>query len=55
GNGPGFGDVDFVPILKALRDVDYSGYGSVEVFDFTPGGETIARESFKTLMAACGR
>ena len=52
GNGPGFGEVDFVPILGALSDIGYSGYGSVEVFDFTPGGETIARKSFETLQAA---
>ncbi len=52
GSGPGFGDVDFVPILKALQDTGYTGYGSVEVFDFTPGAETIARKSFETLMAA---
>lgn len=52
GSGPGFGDVDFVPILKALQDTGYNGYGSVEVFDFTPGAETIARNSFQTLMAA---
>ena len=54
GDGPGFGDVDFVPILKALNDTGYTGYGSVEVFDFTPGGETIARKSYETLMKAIG-
>jgi sugar phosphate isomerase/epimerase len=55
GNGPGFGDVDFVPILQALEDTGYRGYGSVEVFDFAPGAETIARKSFDTLIQAAGK
>jgi len=33
--GPGWGDVDFAPILRALLDIEYDGYLSVEVFDFT--------------------
>ena len=33
--GPGWGDVDFRPILKALLDIGYEGYMSVEVFDFS--------------------
>ncbi len=39
------GDIDFVPILRALQDVDYQGWVSVEVFDYTPGVETLARDS----------
>ena len=33
--GPGWGDVDFRPILRALLDIGYQGYASVEVFDFS--------------------
>ena len=47
--GPGFGEVDFVPIGKALRDVGYQGYVSVEVFKFEEGPKVIAEQSLKTL------
>jgi D-psicose/D-tagatose/L-ribulose 3-epimerase len=45
GNGPGFGHVRFAPILQALIDGAYSGYVSVEVFEFEPDPRTIAARS----------
>lgn len=47
--GPGFGEVDFVPIAQALHSVGYQGYVSVEVFNFDEGPEIIATKSLEYL------
>ena len=46
------GETDFVPILEALEQIEYDGWVSVEVFDYEPGAESIARTSYENLQQA---
>lgn len=43
--GPGFGEVDFIPILGTLKKIDYRGWISLEPFDYSPGAERLAADS----------
>lgn len=52
--GPGFGDVDFVPIAGALREAGYDGIVSVEVFKFDEGPEAISTRSREYLRKTFG-
>lgn len=49
GRGPGMGDTDFRPIIGALQQSNYTGWVSVEVFDYKPDPETIAVQSLRYL------
>ena len=46
------GELDFVPIFRVLQEISYQGWVSVEVFDYAPGVEALARESM-TYMQHC--
>ena len=55
GRHPGTGDYNFAPIFDVLRKRRYSGWISLEAFDFTPGPETIVRESLRYLESVIER
>jgi sugar phosphate isomerase/epimerase len=47
--GPGMGDVDYTPIVEAIRDIGWDKWLSVEVFKYDPNPETIAHRSIEYL------
>ena len=49
GRHPGTGSYDFVSIFRRLHELGYTGWISMEAFDFSPGAETLARESIEYL------
>ena len=51
----GAGDYDFAPLLATLKKLNYAGWISLEAFDFSPGAETIARESIHHLQSLIER
>jgi len=55
GRYPGTGDFDFKPIFETLRLLQYRGWISLEVFDFSPGAEAIAQGSLRYLNAEIER
>jgi sugar phosphate isomerase/epimerase len=47
--GPGSGETDFLAIAQATKESGFSGWVSVEVFDYSEGAEEIARKSLNHL------
>jgi sugar phosphate isomerase/epimerase len=47
--GPGTGDVEYEPIYRALADINYNKWLSIEVFKYEPNAPTIAREGINFL------
>lgn len=52
GREPGMGDYDFAAVLSMLRELNYSGWVSLEAFDFSRDPIEIARRAIDHLRAA---
>ena len=55
GGVPGTGDYDFVPLFRALDELHYNGWVSLEMFDFKTDPVAIAKNSIEYLKAQAGR
>jgi sugar phosphate isomerase/epimerase len=53
--GTGTAVNDYVKAFQTLKDLKYDEWISLEVFDFSPGGRTIAEESMKILKQIEGK
>jgi sugar phosphate isomerase/epimerase len=51
GRRPGLGAYDYRPLLRALKSHGYGGWLSLEVFDFAPSGEDVARRAWDFMQA----
>ena len=49
--GPGFGNLDFAPILAALKATNFDGWIGVEPFDYSDGPDVLAKNSLEYLKA----
>jgi sugar phosphate isomerase/epimerase len=47
--GPGMGEVKYEPIIAALREANYTGWLSTEVFKYELGADVIAQRSIEYL------
>ena len=47
--GTGTAVTDYVDSFRALRELNYDKWISLEIFDFSPGGQVIAEESMRVL------
>ena len=54
GREPGMGDYDFASLLNALGNINYSGWVSLEAFDFTRDPNEIATRSLRHLQSEAG-